>query len=364
MQIRLSFFLITLFVLSLNAQTILEADGPGNTYELINNVLAPGFDVVESPDCAHPEFGRHITEVWDSELNQYVFEFHMHVTPDNDRCINFDRQRMEIKTYDKSPANLLGVVGETITYKWKFRLPVGFKVSSNFTHLHQIKAVGGDADDPIFVLTARKGNPNKMELNYYIDSDLSAVKLTTANLSLFEGVWVEVTERIKLDNVNGTYSMVIKNVSTGATILSYSNNQMLTIRANNSFVRPKWGIYRSLLNAQDLRDEIVRFASFSIEEDTTTNFPIVYQSGNRMQISNNLPFGNAEIQYALSKSSFVKMELLDIVGKQVKVLINNLSQNAGNYSCKFDSSKLPDDLYIVRLQTDDWKSTAKMIVKN
>jgi hypothetical protein len=99
---------------------VLNANGPGSTYELINSVLAPnGGDVVENPECVHPEFGRHIAEVWDNELNQYVFEFYMHVTPDNDRCINFDRQRLEIKTYDASPASLKGNIGETIEYKWK-----------------------------------------------------------------------------------------------------------------------------------------------------------------------------------------------------------------------------------------------------
>ena len=46
----------------------------------------------------------------------------MHVTPDNDRCINTDRQRNEIKSYDKSPDNLLGVEGEEVVYKWKFKL--------------------------------------------------------------------------------------------------------------------------------------------------------------------------------------------------------------------------------------------------
>jgi hypothetical protein len=40
----------------------------------------------------------------------------------------------------------------------------------------------------------------------------------------------------------------------------------MTIRADNDFIRPKWGIYRSLLNAQDLRDEAIRFNGFSIEE--------------------------------------------------------------------------------------------------
>ena len=159
--------------------------------------------MVENAECVHPEFGRHITEVWDATLKQYVFAFHIHVAPDNDRCINFDRQRVEIKTYDASPAYLKGTQGETVVYKWKFLVPVGFQPSSSFTHLHQIKAVGGDESDPLFVLTARKGSPNKLELNYYQSSDINSVKLTQVNLSLFEGNWVEVTERVKVSNVGG-----------------------------------------------------------------------------------------------------------------------------------------------------------------
>ncbi|PQB08909.1 hypothetical protein BST83_00675 [Polaribacter filamentus] len=80
-------------------QVILDANGPGNTYEDINNVLAPGHNVIEAPDCNHAEFRRHIDKVFDSELNSSVFRFYIHTTPDNDRCVNIDRQRNEIKTY-------------------------------------------------------------------------------------------------------------------------------------------------------------------------------------------------------------------------------------------------------------------------
>ena len=351
------------FISTANSQTVLDADGPGNTYELINSVLAPGFDVVEVPDCGHAAFGRHITETWDAQLNRYVFDFHIHVSPDNDRCINFDRQRNEIKTYDKSPANLIGVAGETVTYKWKFKLPTGFQVSSNFTHLHQIKPVGGDESTPIFCLTARKGNPNRMELNYYINSSQSAVRLESANLSLFENTWVEVTERVQLDNVNGTYSIVIKNVSTGAAILSYSNNQMLTIRDDNAFIRPKWGIYRSLLNAQDLRDEIVKFASFSIEEDTSTFIRLVTEVKPKIRVIQNSNPESTTINYSLEKQSRVNMYLKDVVGKQVKVLINNQIQQSGDYRLSLDNNTLNDGIYIVSMQTDQGQSSAKMVVK-
>lgn len=344
---------------------LLEANGPGSTYELINSKLAPnGGDVVEHPECVHPEFGRHITEVWDATLNKYVFEFHIHVTPDNDRCINFDRQRMEIKTYDASPAHLKGTVGETIVYKWKFRLPTGFQPSSNFTHLHQIKAVGGDADDPLFVLTARKGNPNKMELNYYVDSDLSSVKLTSVNLSLFENTWVEVTERIKVHNVDGTYSIEIKNISTGAVILLYSNNKMLTIRADNSFIRPKWGIYRSLLNAQDLRDEIVRFADFSILEENLTN---VQQTPDRIK---NIrfypnPAGNfAEIEYILPNNSPVKINICNLNGQLLRTIDEHKLQTAGHYKAKVNLTGFASGNYLLQLITEGNSQTKKITIDN
>ncbi len=263
------FFVATAFLLFsfsiVNAQAVLNADGPGNTYEIINSVLAPGYNVVENPECIHPAFGRHITELFDAELNKFVFEFYSHVTPDNDRCINIDRQRIEIKTYDQSPDSLLGVVGETVTYKWRFKIPAGFQPSSSFTHLHQVKAVGGDDDDPIFTLTARKGTPNKMELIYVPTSVSPSQKLRIVNLSLFEGTWVEVIERIVVGSI-GEYSINVNRVSDGFSIISYSNGNIATIRSDNSFIRPKWGIYRSLNTPADLRDETIRFSDISIGE--------------------------------------------------------------------------------------------------
>ena len=40
----------------------------------------------------------------------------------------------------------------------------------------------------------------------------------------------------------------------------------MTIKPDNDFIRPKWGIYRSLKKQKDLRDEAVRFNDFSIKE--------------------------------------------------------------------------------------------------
>ena len=282
-------FCSILFALSLisiisNAQSILNADGPGSTYELINNILAPGATSMETPDqcTSHPAFGRHIAEVWDATLNQFVFEFYIHVPPtttvtattaDNDRCVAFDRQRVEIKTYEASPDSLKGTLGETVSYKWRFRLPIGFLPSPNFTHIHQIKAVGGDDDSPLFTLTPRySSSGNTLQLIYVKDSTSGTTTYTTAPLTNFLGVWVEVTERI-LIGTNGTYSVNVTRVSDGATLLNYNNTNIQTIRSSNTFIRPKWGIYRSLTSPTYLRDDSLRIASISIYEGLPPTAP-------------------------------------------------------------------------------------------
>jgi hypothetical protein len=63
-------------------------------------------------------------------------------------------------------------------------------------------------------------------------------------------------------------------------LLSYSNNAIQTIRTAatdpgspqvaNSFIRPKWGIYRSLLDGGKLRDDSLRIADVLIAEGTTS----------------------------------------------------------------------------------------------
>ncbi len=340
------------------AQTVLEADGPGGTYELINSVLAPGADVVEHPECVHPQFGRHIAEVWDAELNRYVFEFYSHVAQDNDRCINFDRQRVEIKTYDRSPANLVGLRGETITYTWKFRLPAGFKPSSSFTHIHQIKAVGGDDGNPLITLTPRKGTPNKLELIHN-----NVTKAAVVNLSLFEGVWVECTETITV-GATGSYALTITRVADGTTLLSYAKSGIMTIRPDNTFIRPKWGIYRSLDHPADLRDEAVRFAGFSIREIVTDVDRTESAVPERMTLEQNYPnpFNpSTVITYRLAASTRILLAIYDNAGRIVDVLVDT-TQAGGRYRVEWNASAYAGGVYFCRLQADGIVETKKIVV--
>jgi len=264
MKLVLKIALLFVAQLSFAQATTLAADGPGNTYELINSVFAPGYEAVETPDCIHDKFGRHIEEVFDADLKKYVFKFNIHVSPDNDRCKKFDRQRNEIKTYNQSPDNLIGTAGETVVYKWKFKLDAGFQPSNKFTHIHQIKAYGGPHESmPVVSLITRGGKNEKLQVMHADSTD--SKEMASADLALFKGRWVEATETITYGE-SGKYSITLKRIDDGKVLIDYKNQNLRMWRDKAEGIRPKWGIYRSLLSKEQLRDEELLFADFSIEE--------------------------------------------------------------------------------------------------
>lgn len=317
------------------SQVLLEPNGPGNTYSEITAVLAPNYNPIETPDCNHSAFGDHIDEVYDSSVGDYVFRFYIHVTPDNDRCIKFDRQRNEIKTYDKSPANLLGVEGEKVIYKWAFKLADGFQSSPNFTHIHQLKSVGGSYESmPMYTLTTRKGTPDRLELRY-AETDTQITLKQTA-LSPMIGTWVEVTEKIEYATT-GFYSIEMTNKSTGQQLFYYDNTDAAVPKINwrpgGSFVRPKWGIYRSLINDQDLRDEEVLFSYFSIEEVSSLSTLEVDQ-------------GSITV-FPNPTSGVVHISSIDAAQTQIFAMSGQLLLQSN--STQIDISDLPPSLYFLKV---------------
>lgn len=228
----------------------------------------------EVPDCVHPVI--HITEPWDSFLKEYVFSFNMHKSLDNDRCINFDRQRIEIKTWDGSPDSMIFFNGETMYNRWKFKLDAGFQPSTKFTHIHQIKAGDGtyDTDNPILTFTPRYASPNRFELIFVTPIADGSVNtyLAKINLAPFLGTWVEAYEKVTF-GTSGSYSLTIKRVADDSVYLNYSTTGIKMWRDSITFCRPKYGIYRSLEDSTKLRDESILFADFSLKKGASQTVP-------------------------------------------------------------------------------------------
>ena len=253
---------------SVSAQQTLLLRGTGSqdAYAAINDKLAEDGNAIEVSDCSHPQFGSHITQAFDEILKKHVFRFHIHRDHDTDRCKKFDRQRTEIKVYDKSPDWLKGVENSKFTYKWKFRLDRNFQPSRHFTHWFQMKAVGGPySSHPMITFTARKRHgerPDRFELRYGTQHDSS--KLMEANLPLFLGRWLQVSVNARFGE-KGALAIRITSINTGAQLLHYENNSIKLWKDSADFLRPKWGIYRSLKHKGALRDEVVDFADIEIQ---------------------------------------------------------------------------------------------------
>ncbi len=346
------FFLVSI---STYAQTTLNADGQSNTYSLINSVLAPSGNVVEVPDCAHPAFGEHIQQAWDAELEDYVFTFYAHTDEDNDRCINYDRQRTEIKTYGSSPNELKGFLGDTVIYRWKFKLDANFKPSPNFTHLHQIKAVGGSQSGmPTITLTARKASPNKLQLIHAETNDQE--KITQINLDQVTGQWIQAEETITYGEVGlANYQLLLTQIDSNQIILDYSSQNLRMWKTGANFLRPKWGIYRSLLNASYLRDECVKFADFYIEKIQLAN-----QSQGALKKKKTLIYpiptkGNLFIETG-KEESLSSISIFNMNGQEISTLSYPTNP--------IDISSLPKGMYLMKVVTSTQNFFQKVIIRD
>ncbi len=249
----------------LRSQVTCSATGDsGSGYPAFQNA---GFGI-ENPDCEHTSFGAHITQVYDEDLGKNVFLFHSHIDDDNDRCIVFDRVRMEVKGGPGTDEELIHPLGSESFYRWKFYVHPDYVSSSSFHHIFQLKAKEGDDGLPVLTFTLRTST---LELRHAGgDSGVSLGVLTNADLGLFKGQWVEAFVHI-VHGENGQLEASLRNLFTGEELLNYSSDDIDLWRLGASYNRPKWGMYRK--KVETLEDEAFRFADFCISETAASLCP-------------------------------------------------------------------------------------------
>lgn len=67
------------------------------------------------------------------------------------------------------------------------------------------------------------------------------------------------------------------------------------------------------------------------------------------------------ISYSLKKTSDVKIDIFDILGRKVSTLVNE-EKPAGNYNVNFDASQLSSGVYIYRIQAGEFIQSKKMML--
>ena len=250
----------------------LNADGVGVGLEAYDLIRAfGGSRPIESPDLYpenHPEV-PHIVEAFDTEVgDHFVFSIHRDIDIDRDRIENSDRQRNEIKAYGGSEDALKGYEGETLVYRWMFKINAEMEVSRRFSHFFQLKAVGGSDSQPILTISgAERSGQDGIEIRH---SPLRDTTILDRRLwSMVTGQWLVAYCRATYVD-SGELRLILVRLRDGEVIFDVDIADLDLWRGEQSdhFVRPKWGIYRSIADPTNLRadEEIVRFARFEVDK--------------------------------------------------------------------------------------------------
>jgi hypothetical protein len=101
--------------------------------------------------------------------------------------------------------------------------------------------------------------------------------------------------------------------------------------------------------------------SFTYSNTVEVNFEFIPTDYSLSQNYPN-PFNpSTTIQYALPKVSFVTIAIYDILGKEVKLLVNE-EQNPGEYKIVYDAKELSSGVYYYTIKAGDFSQNRKMIL--
>jgi len=106
------------------------------------------------------------------------------------------------------------------------------------------------------------------------------------------------------------------------------------------------------------------FDYFVFNISTATSIPSAESTHAGFELKQNYPnpFNpSTQITFYLSRQSNVKLNVFDMLGREVAVLIDE-NQSPGTHHINFNAEDLPSGVYFYRLQTADFLETKKMIL--
>ncbi|MCX7611538.1 MAG: T9SS type A sorting domain-containing protein [Ignavibacterium sp.] len=132
----------------------------------------------------------------------------------------------------------------------------------------------------------------------------------------------------------------------------------IRIRLHNTFTELRGILFFSFSNYKLVPRKVDDFVGFS------NNVERLDLVADNFSLSQNYPnpFNPiTTIEYTIPNDGFVELKVFDILGREVKSLVN-MNQSAGNYKVIFDASSLPSGVYIYQINVNNFQATKKMIL--
>ncbi|MDP2362216.1 MAG: T9SS type A sorting domain-containing protein, partial [Ignavibacteria bacterium] len=131
----------------------------------------------------------------------------------------------------------------------------------------------------------------------------------------------------------------------------------IRILAGNTFDELIGVLFYSFNNYKLVPRKTDDFVGFTTVEE---NNPVVTEYFVSQNYPN--PFNPVTtIAYSIPQSGFVNLKIYNILGQEVKSLVN-MEQSSGNYKVIFDASNLSSGVYLYQINVNDYQVTKKMIL--
>ncbi|MBI5403338.1 MAG: T9SS type A sorting domain-containing protein [Ignavibacteriae bacterium] len=210
---------------------------------------------------------------------------------------------------------------------------------------------------PVF---ANDGIPsiNSVSIDYYRDNEIRYIALAGLDYSNFI-----VTELPLIEALNTSQIDEILNV--------YSVDSLYSIISPYSWLVLK---FSDIISGYDMiRDYVIevngRIGNYlSDSKPIKMSKPLIKKGNSNISYKNRLnqnypnPFNPiTKINYSVEKKGLVKIKIFDILGREIKSLVNEI-KNPGNYLVEFNGSNLASGIYFYRMEINGFTDIKRMVL--
>jgi hypothetical protein len=178
------------------------------------------------------------------EGDHYRFDIYR---DDRDSTGGGDRQRTESKGMVAGGTKLKMRDGETWRITYELFMPTSLHGTSKFSHIFQLKTPATNGGPWVTLSLSRSGGSELMRLRA-LSTDGSP-DIGSTGLAPLRNKWITVELTFKIGS-SGTGRFVVRDGTGGsAPVVVDKSRSGLNIPDQGDYVRPKWGIYRSVESA-------------------------------------------------------------------------------------------------------------------
>jgi hypothetical protein len=181
---------------------------------------------------------------------------------DRDTTGGGDRQRTESKGMVQDGTALKMHNGETWTISYEMYMPSTLHGTSKFTHIFQTKTPSTNGGPWVTLDLGRSGSKELLRARAYANS--GSPDIASTDLAPLRDKWITI-EWTFTPGSKGTAAFTVRNgTGAGAPVAAQGSMSNVNIPDQGDYVRPKWGIYRSVESAKsDILNTYLLFRNYS-----------------------------------------------------------------------------------------------------